>query len=67
MNQYLITKNITLSFECEAKNEKDALKQFNADFEEIFENTDCKLDDDQDPLLYKSDGQGEYIPVVKNG
>ncbi len=63
MKQYLITKNITISFECEAKSEKDAIKQFEADFEDMFNSTDCKLDDAEAESLYVAKENGEYIPV----
>ena len=63
MKQYLITKNITISFECEAKSEKDAVKQFEADFNDMFNNTDSQLDDDQPSVIYVAKDNGEYVPV----
>ena len=63
MKQYLITKNITISFECEAKSEKDAMKQFEADFNDMFNNTDSQLDDAEDETVYIAKENGEYIPV----
>jgi hypothetical protein len=65
MKQYLITKTITISFECEAKNEKDAIKQFNSDFEDMFNNTDSQLDEDQPENVYVAKENGEYVPVAE--
>jgi hypothetical protein len=61
MKQYLITKTITISFECEAKSKKDAFHQFAEDFEQLFDNSDCKFDDGEKETYYIAGENGEYV------
>lgn len=67
MKQYMIVKNITIQFECEAKNKKDALKQFAEDFEQLFDNSDCVLGESEPESIYIADENGGYTPEGEVG
>ncbi len=63
----MITKTITISFECEAKNRKDAFKQFAEDFKGMFDNTDSKLEEGNPENFYVAGDNGEYVHEEDNG
>jgi hypothetical protein len=61
MKQYMITQTITVSFECEAKNKKEALSQFKDDLDGMFDHTDCKFEDGERENFYVANENGEYV------